>query len=144
MKTTKYFPDKRQRNKNHLTNVFNATFFFLTKTTKRIYLILSNLDRSEAKTLTFINYKDKECFFFSAIYCCSNQVYLFKRCKYLLFSSILKQIDFLTRNVMFDEPFDVKLMVMSCVSCTCFRLMKRELNLEHPLCYLRKQGTDHK
>lgn len=64
MKTTKYFPDKRQRNKNHLTNVFNPTFFFLTKTTKRIYLILSNLDRSEAKTLTFINYKDKECFFF--------------------------------------------------------------------------------
>lgn len=144
MKTTKYFPDKRQRNKNHLTNVFNPTFFFfLTKTTKRIYLILSNLDRSEAKTLTFINYKDKECFF-SAIYCCSNQVYLFKRCKYLLFSSILNQIDFLTRNVMFDEPFDVKLMIMSCVSCTCFRLMKRELNLEHPLCYLRKQGTDHK
>ena len=126
MKTTKYFPDKRQRNKNHLTNVFNPTFFFLTKTTKRIYLILSNLDRSEAKTLTFINYKDKECFF-SAIYCCSNQVYLFKRCKYLLFSSMLKQIDFLTRNVMFDEPFDVKLMVMSCVSCTCFRLMKREI-----------------
>lgn len=39
-------------------------FFFLTKTTKRIYLILSNLDRSEARTLTFINYKDKECFFF--------------------------------------------------------------------------------
>lgn len=39
-----------------------------------------------------------------------------KTCKYLLFSSILKQIDFLTRNVMFGEPFDVKLMVMSCVS----------------------------
>lgn len=63
MKTTKYFPDKRQRNKNHLTNVFNPTFFFLTETTKRIYFILSNLDRSEAKTLTFMNYKDKECFF---------------------------------------------------------------------------------
>lgn len=63
MKTTKYFPDKRQRNKNNLTKVFNVNFFS-TKTTKRIYLILSNLDRSEAKTLTFINYKDKECFFF--------------------------------------------------------------------------------
>ena len=49
------------------------------------------------------------------------------KCKYLLFRSILKQIYFLTRNVMFDEPFDVKLMVMSCVSCTCFRLMKREI-----------------
>ena len=28
---------------------------------------------------------------------------------------------------MFDEPFDVKLMVMSRVSCTCFRLVKGEI-----------------
>ena len=28
MKTTKYFPDKRYRNKNNLTKVFNVIFFF--------------------------------------------------------------------------------------------------------------------